>query len=67
MISIENIIQELEDNKNISNNELYQLLSNDEANKSLYEHADKVRKLNYGTDVYIRGLIESSNISSSSS
>ncbi len=62
MISIENIIQELEDNKNISNNELYQLLSNDEANKSLYEHADKVKKLNYGTDVYIRGLIEFSNI-----
>ena len=62
MISIENIIQNLEYNKDVSNDELYQLLSSDDANKSLYEHADKIRRLNYGTDVYIRGLIEFSNI-----
>jgi len=63
-IVIQDIIQSLEDTQNVSDNELYLLISNssNDVNLELYNHADKVRRLNYGTDVYIRGLIEFSNI-----
>jgi len=56
------IIQKLETTQNANDKELFQLINNDEINPILYEVADKVRKKNYGIDVYLRGLIEFSNI-----
>jgi len=55
------IINQLEINKNLSDNELAALLETDIHDASLFESADRVRKSIYGTDVYIRGLIEFTN------
>lgn len=45
----------------LTDNELLELISADKYDKELFESADKVRREHYGTDVYIRGLIEVSN------
>lgn len=37
------------------------ILQDDSEDMYLFEEADKIRKQNYGTDVYLRGLIEISN------
>jgi len=55
------IINQLEINKNLADNELAALLETDIHDASLFESADRVRKSIYGTDVYIRGLIEFTN------
>jgi biotin synthase len=62
MEDIINIIEKLETTQNLTDDELLLLLSNDTVNELLYQYADKVRKEYYGTDVYLRGLIEFSNV-----
>lgn len=59
---MEDLILKLKDTQNLSDSELLTLLYDDTINEELYIHADEVRKANYGTDVYIRGLIEFSNV-----
>jgi len=51
----------LEKEKNLSDNELAALLETNIYDNSLFESADRVRKSVYGTDVYLRGLIEFTN------
>jgi len=68
------IVNLLEENKNLSDNELAAILETDIhehqpgvktegslLESSLFESADRVRRSIYGTDVYIRGLIELTN------
>lgn len=59
---MEDLILKLKDTQNLSDSELLTILYDDTINKELYIHADEVRKANYSTDVYIRGLIEFSNV-----
>jgi biotin synthase len=59
---MESIVQELERNQDLTDELLLSLITNDDVNPILYQYADKVRKENYGTDVYLRGLIEFSNV-----
>lgn len=62
--NIRNIIEKLSQFHNVSDNELLTLLTSefsDDENKLLRQRADECRKKIYGTDVYIRGLIEFSN------
>jgi len=58
------LIDKLEQNKNLNDEELKLLLTNHdkEVSEYLYKKADEVRQKAYGKDVYIRGLIEISNI-----
>lgn len=53
----------LKENKNLSDEEFLGLLTteDEETRQYLFETADMVRRENYGTDVYVRGLIEFSN------
>ena len=46
---------------NFSDNELKRLIESNECEQELFTKADNVRREYYGTDVYIRGLIEVSN------
>lgn len=55
------IVESLAINKNLSDNELLELLHTNEYDDELFLHADKKRKAVYGEDVYIRGLIEFTN------
>lgn len=55
------LIDKLHKNKNLSDSELKRLIESGEYDKQLFEKADSVRREYYGTDVYIRGLIEISN------
>ena len=54
-------INKLSETSNLTDIELKELLENDFLDEELYREADRVRKENYGTDVYIRGLIEFTN------
>ncbi len=58
------LVDKLEKNKILSEEEFRLLLTDTdkEINEYLQKRAVAVRKANYGTDVYIRGLIEISNI-----
>ena len=47
--------------KNLSDGELLELIKTDVFDKELFFAADKVRREHYGTDVYVRGLIEFTN------
>lgn len=55
------LIDKLAVEKNLSNEEFRVLLETKEEDSYLFELANKVRIENYGTDVYIRGLIEFTN------
>ncbi|MDR0913562.1 MAG: [FeFe] hydrogenase H-cluster radical SAM maturase HydE [Oscillospiraceae bacterium] len=55
------LIKELKQTGNLPDLQLKQLLQTDDYNEELFAAADEVRRENYGTDVYIRGLIEFSN------
>ena len=57
------IIENLKVNKDLSDGEFIELLTTDdeEVRQHLFEVADEIRRENYGTDVYVRGLIEFSN------
>ena len=56
-----NLIEKLKANKDLPDLELKELIENSEYNNLLFQAADGVRREYYGTDVYIRGLIEVSN------
>ena len=55
------MIEQLMLNRDLPDNELKLLLENRESEIELFALADSVRKKHYGTDVYIRGLIEITN------
>jgi biotin synthase len=55
------IIDQLHKNKDLPDPDLKTLIENGECEKELFEKADSVRRENYGTDVYIRGIIEFTN------
>ena len=52
------IIKKLETACDASDEELKGLIGSASCDTALYEAADRVRRANYGTDVYMRGLIE---------
>lgn len=60
-MTISKIITDLKNNKNLNNEEFFELISNDKYNEQLYYVADSVRKEIYDNYVYIRGLIEFTN------
>lgn len=55
------IVEKLCKNKNLSDEELFELISSDKYDEELYSAADKARRRFYGDEVYIRGLIEFTN------
>ncbi len=55
------IIKKLAKTSDLTNLELKDILESDSFDEELFTEADRVRKENYGTDVYIRGLIEFTN------
>lgn len=55
------MISQLLKNQNLSKDEFCHIVSTDEYDEILYEKADDARKEYYGTDVYVRGLIEFTN------
>ncbi|MDR0610396.1 MAG: [FeFe] hydrogenase H-cluster radical SAM maturase HydE [Planctomycetaceae bacterium] len=55
------IIEQLHENRDISDADLKLLIETNRYDRELFQHADIVRKEYYGTDVYIRGLIEFTN------
>ncbi len=55
------IIHELAEARTLPDKALRKLLLTDQYDTELFAEADRVRKENYGTDVYLRGLIEFSN------
>lgn len=61
MNATENLVQLLEKQQDLTDAQFKQLLETDVYDTALFEAADRVRKTNYGTDVYIRGLIEFTN------
>ncbi len=46
---------------NFNDNELVQLINTNKYDQELFKKADAIRRESYGTDVYIRGLIEFTN------
>ena len=56
-----NIIDKLFDTRDISDDELKMLIENESGDGYLFEKADTIRRKYYGSDVYIRGLIEFTN------
>lgn len=59
---IKNIIIKAEETHSLEKSEIIEILKNDEADKYLFEAADRVRKAHVGDEVHLRGLIEFSNI-----
>jgi len=55
------IIEDLYNKQDLPDDELKILIENNECEKELFEKADGVRRRYYGTDVYVRGLIEFTN------
>lgn len=56
-----NLIETLRTTQNLTDAELKELLETDRYDEELRTAADAVRREHYGTDVYIRGLIEFTN------
>ncbi len=54
-------IKKLLSGENLPEKELKSIITSDSYNSELFSIADHIRRLNYGTDVYIRGLIEFTN------
>lgn len=46
----------------LTDNELIEIIDTDKYDEELFRSADEIRRRYYGTDVYIRGLIEFTNI-----
>ncbi|MDE5768809.1 MAG: [FeFe] hydrogenase H-cluster radical SAM maturase HydE [Oscillospiraceae bacterium] len=61
MRNSEKLIQKLRESRNLTDTEFRLLLMDDTCNKILAQHADAVRREQYGTAVYLRGLIEFTN------
>ncbi|MBQ7579916.1 MAG: [Clostridia bacterium] len=57
----ENDVKILREKQDLPDDKLKSLLSTDEFDLVLAKNADEVRRENYGSDVYIRGLIEFTN------
>jgi len=55
------LIKTLHTNKDLPDAQLKTIIESDEYEQELFETADKIRQSYYGTDVYIRGLIEFTN------
>jgi biotin synthase len=55
------LIEQLYKNNDLPDAELKKIIESNECEQELFERADVTRKLHYGTDVYIRGLIEITN------
>lgn len=55
------LIQKLKDYQDLLDLDLIKLIEDETFEQELFKEADEVRKQYYGTDVYIRGLIELSN------
>ncbi len=62
MFNEKKLVKKLYLNHDLSDSELYEIITHDKYNKYLFKYANQVRKKVYGKDVYIRGLIEISNI-----
>lgn len=56
------LLEKLKSENILSKEELISLLENDEINSELFKSADEIRKTSVGDEVYLRGLIEFSNI-----
>ena len=57
----ENLVALLRTQRDLSDEQLRTLLETDAYDKALFAEADQVRRAHYGTEVYIRGLIEFTN------
>lgn len=57
----ETAVRKLKENKDLSDGDLKELIETDKFDSLLFCEADKVRREHYGSDVYIRGLIEISS------
>ncbi|MDR2757693.1 MAG: [FeFe] hydrogenase H-cluster radical SAM maturase HydE [Planctomycetaceae bacterium] len=55
------IIEQLYETRDIPDTELKLLIETKHYDRELFQYADKIRKEYYGTDVYVRGLIEFTN------
>lgn len=55
------LIDKLRDTQNLEDEEFEKLIDEEIDTQYLYSQADKVRRENYGNEIYIRGLIEISN------
>jgi biotin synthase len=60
-MAVSTIIDRLEADATLQDDELAALLATDRHDGELFAAADRVRRHMYGTDVYVRGLIEFSN------
>ncbi len=56
------IIDKLVNEHDLSDEELLEVITSGRYDEELFREADKVRREYYGTDVYLRGLIEFTNI-----
>lgn len=56
-----NLVSKLQKNRTLSDSDFKKLLETDIYDNDLFKAADEVRRRNYGTKVYIRGLIEFTN------
>lgn len=57
-----NLVQKLFENQDLTDLELKEIIETNQYDQQLFQLANEVRKHYYGTDVYLRGLIELSNI-----
>ena len=55
------LVEKLKLNSDLPDEELKELIDNDKYNDELFAAADEIRRLHYGDEVYIRGLIEFTN------
>ncbi|MBQ4351164.1 MAG: [Clostridia bacterium] len=60
-MDIEKLVGTLAEEHTLTDDGFLSLLGGDEADPLLFSEADRVRRAVYGTDVYIRGLIEFTN------
>lgn len=55
------LVDRLREQRNLSDAEFKTILETDAYDAALQKAADEVRRAHYGTDVYVRGLIEFTN------
>lgn len=57
----DSLVEKLRENRNLSDEELKELIESKEHDEALMKAADEVRREHYGNSVYLRGLIEFSS------
>ena len=57
----ENLVERLAETRSLTDDQFRTLLTTDRWDADLFAAADRVRRAQYGTDVFIRGLIEFTN------